>query len=267
MRRFHRIHLWGVMSVLALMLVAGQNPPNLTPPASGFQSGPAAAATGSMEMPLQLIAEARRSYEGISDYTCLFVKQEMLHGQLQPQNLINMWVRTKPFSVYLNWKQPRDMVGQEACYVAGRNNGMIRVHSTGLLGAVGFVSLDPRDPRCLENSRHALTEAGIGHLIDRFSERWEMESRLNKTSARVAEYDYDKRRCLRVETIHPDNTGKQFSFYRSVVYFDKSNHLPIRVENYDWPRPGGNPNGTLLESYSYASLRLNVRIVDAIFNH
>jgi len=62
----------------------------------------------SMEIPLRLIAEARQSYQGVTDYTCLFVKQENLHGQLQPQNLINMWARTKPFSVYMYWKKPNE---------------------------------------------------------------------------------------------------------------------------------------------------------------
>jgi hypothetical protein len=70
-----------------------------------------------------------------------------------------------------------------------------------------------------------------------------------------------------VETLHPDNAGKQFAFYRSLVYFDQENHLPIRVENYDCPKPGGDANGTLVESYSYADVRVNVRLGDETFNH
>ena len=261
MRRFRRIQVWGTLSVLALMLVAGQNPPSVS---QGFQpvAGPAPA---SMEIPVRLIAEARQSYQGVTDYTCLFVKQENLHGQLQPQNLINMWARTKPFSVYMYWKKPNE--GQEACYVAGRNSGMMRAHSTGLIGAVGFVSLDPSDPRCLENSRHPITDAGVGRLIERLADRWELENRVNKTIVHIAEYDYDKRRCIRVDTLHPDNTGKEFLFYRTVVYFDKTTRLPIRLDNYDWPRPGGDPNGALMESYSYAGLKLNVGVPDSTFDH
>ena len=51
------------------------------------------------------------------------------------------------------------------------------------------------------------------------------------------------------------------------MYFDKENHLPIRVENYDWPRNRGDANGPLTESYSYADLRLNVGVSDETFNH
>jgi hypothetical protein len=159
------------------------------------------------------------------------------------------------------------MVGQEACYVAGRNNGMMRVHSTGLLGVVGFVSMEPRDPRALEASRHAITEAGIGNLIDRYGQAWELENRLNRTQVRIQEYEVGGRRCMRVETVHADNANRQIPFYRSIVYFDKQNHLPIRVENYDWPRPGVDPAGALVESYSYLDLRLNVGLSDAAFTH
>jgi hypothetical protein len=70
-----------------------------------------------------------------------------------------------------------------------------------------------------------------------------------------------------VETIHPTNGGGQFYAYRSVVYFDKETHLPIRVETYDWPRAGGPAYGELVESYSYLQLRFNVGLGDAAFNY
>jgi hypothetical protein len=94
-----------------------------------------------------------------------------------------------------------------------------------------------------------------------------MERSLNKTRASVAEFDYNKRHCMRVETVHPDNTDRLFLFYRSVVYFDRENHLPIRVENYDWPRKANNPGGELVECYSYADLKVNLGLKDDTFVH
>ncbi len=220
-----------------------------------------------MDVPLRLIADARQSYQAVQDYTCTFIKRERLGTQVQPEQLIAMKVRTQPFSVYMRWPRPGPMQGQEVCYVAGRNNGMMRAHSTGLLGVVGFISMDPRDPRALETSRHAITEAGIGNLIERYGQAWELENRLNRTQLRIQEYDVGGRRCMRVETVHADNANRQIPFYRSIVYFDKQNHLPIRVENYDWPRPGVDPAGALVESYSYLDLRLNVGLSDAVFTH
>jgi hypothetical protein len=220
-----------------------------------------------MEAPLRLIEEARQSYQEVRDYTCTLVKRERIQGQLQPESVITMKVRTRPFSVYLRWQQPRNMVGQEACYVTGKNNGMMRVHATGLLGVAGWVSLDPNDARARQTSNHAITEAGIGNLIERFAKRWAAEKDLNQTRVRIGEYEYNKRRCTRVETIHPDNRSGQFLTYRSVLYFDKETHLPIRVEAYAWPRPGGSPDGELVEVYSYVNFRQNVGLGDESFNY
>jgi len=150
--------------------------------------------------------------------------------------------------------------------VTGANNGQLRVHSTGLAGAVGFVSVATTDPRVMQNNRHPITEAGIGHLIEIYAQRWELERRLNKTTVHVGEFQYNQKRCVRVEAIHPDNAGGQFYAYRTLIYFDKATHLPIRVESYDWPRAGGPPGGELFESYSYANLKLNAGVPDAVFN-
>jgi len=258
-----RFGLWAsfvATGVLTLALVGaaagGQEPP--TPQQSGESP---------LDTPLRLISQARASYDQINDYACLFVKRERLHNQLQPENLVAMRVRTRPFSVDMQWLKPADMSGQEACYVAGRNAGQMRVRSSGLLGTVGFVSLDTKDPRVLENSRHSITEAGIGNIISRFGEGWTMERSINKTRVQVAEYDYNKRHCMRVETVHPDNSDRVFLFYRSVVYFDRENNLPIRVENYDWPKKPGDSAGELVESYSYADLKINLHLKDDVFNH
>jgi hypothetical protein len=258
-----RYSLWAsflASGIVALALVgaaAGQQP---APNGDASSESP-------MDAPLRLIGQARASYESINDYACLFVKRERIRDQLQPENLIAMRVRTRPFSVNLRWLKPTDLNGQEACYVAGRNNGQMRVRSAGLLGGVGFVSLDTNDPRVVENSRHSITEAGIGNLIKRFQESYTMERSVNKTRVSVAEFDYNKRHCMRVETAHPDNTDRLFLFYRSVVYFDRENHLPIRVENYDWPRKANNPGGELVECYSYADLKVNLGLKDDTFIH
>ncbi len=219
-----------------------------------------------MDEPIRLLTEAQKSFANVSDYTCTIVKKERINGELTPDHVIDMSVRNEPFSVYLHWLGPREKNGQEACYVAGRNDGKMRVRSPGLLGAVGFVSIDPTDPRALKTSRHAITEAGIGNLLQRFADRWQVERKLNVTQVKVGEYDYNKRRCVRVETIHPTNPDNQFLCYRTVLYFDKESRLPIRVEGYDWPAADGDTKGPLVELVNYTNLRLNVGLPDDTFN-
>jgi Protein of unknown function (DUF1571) len=219
-----------------------------------------------MDQPLQHIAEARQRFQGIRDYTCTMIKQERVAGQLQPENVISMKFRKEPFSVYMKWATPRESQGQEVCYVQGKNNNMMRVHASGILGVAGFVAIDPNDPKVMKNSRHTIQEAGIGNLIERLGRSWEEDRRRGVTQARVAEYEYNKRRCIRVETYHTKVLPGAYC-WRAVVFFDKETKLPIRTENYDFPRQGGPPGGELLETFSYIDLRFNVGLTDAAFNY
>ena len=257
--RPHRPSLLGAVALLGLAAACRAAP-------RAADNAAASADVSPMDEPVRLITEAKTSYDKIADYTCTLVKKERINGDLTPENVIVMSVRNEPFSVDLRWLQPRAMSGQEACYVEGRNDGKMRARSSGLLGVVGFISMDPADPRCQKTSRHAITEAGVGNLIQRLAGRWEVERKLNLTQVRIGEYEYNKRRCVRVETIHPTNPDNQFLCYRTVVYFDKENHLPIRVEGYDWPHGDDDP-GALVELASYANLRLNVGLGDETFNH
>jgi hypothetical protein len=219
-----------------------------------------------MDEPLRLIDEAKSSFEKVTDYTCTLVKKERIDGQMTPDHVMAMSVRNEPFSVDLRWIEPKSLVGQEACYVAGRNDGKMRAKSAGLLGVAGFISIDPNDPRAQKTSHHSITEAGIGSLIQRFASGWVFERKLNLTEVKIGDYEYNKRRCVRVETIHPTNPDNQFLSYRNVLYFDKENHLPIRYEAYDWPTGDGD-KGAMTDLVNFTKLQLNVGVPEDMFNH
>jgi hypothetical protein len=272
---------YGIVGVLGLVFLgAGQplsSPPPPSQPSAPQAVSPAAPTGGTpvpaqqvspIDEPMRLIREAQQAYQKVHDYTCLLIKQERMNGKLPPRNVIEMKVRAQPFSVYLRWIEPRGEAGQEVCYVAGKNDGKMRVHPKGVLGSfAGFISLDTNDPRARQTSKRSITEAGIGNMIERFARAWENERRLNLTAqVHVAEYEYNRRRCTRVEILHPDNGNGHFLYYRDILYFDKETHLPIRLEFYDWPRQTGDP-GQLVEIYSFANMRLNVGLGDGVFDH
>ena len=54
-------------------------------------------------------------------------------------------------------------------------------------------------------------------------------------------------------------------YYRTVLYLEKQSKLPIRLENYDFPRQGTPPEGELLEMFSYANLQFNTGLRDEEF--
>jgi hypothetical protein len=213
-----------------------------------------------LDQPLRMIADARQQYTQIRDYTCTLITQERVKGQLLPEQIIQLSFRKDPFSVYMKWLAPKDKTSQEVAYVNGKNNNKMRVHT-----AIGWLDIAVNSPKVMENSRHYITETGIGNLIERCETGWQNERYMNKNKVQIAEYEYNKRRCIRVETTHTDKDAR-FYCYRSVTYFDKETKLPIRMECYDWPRPGGPQDGELLECFSYIDIRFNVNLPDATFN-
>jgi hypothetical protein len=268
--------LWWIATaaVVGLMAISGANPPSAAPPATAPPAAPPPApqintpppADSPFDEPLHLIGQARKAYQDVSDYRCTFIKRERIDGKLQPENVMVMSVRVKPFSVYLDWKAPRDSDVQQACYVAGRNDGMMLVHPTGALGLAGFLKMNLDDSRVTGNSRHAITEAGFGHLIERFSHCYEAARKSGKAEVKVAQYDYNKRRCTRIELTYTDLKNLEDGVWRSVLYLDKESHLPVRCECYAPPRDKGG-EGELLETYSYVNVQLNVGLADEVFKH
>lgn len=251
--RSRRIVTTTLAATLGLVLFGGMVPPPAPP-----------AGARPLDEPLRLLGRARQAFASVRDYSCTMIKQERLNGALSPVHVVSVMIRNEPFSVNMRWHQPRSCAGQEVCYVAGKNNGMMRAKGSGLLATVGFISLDPNDARAKKTSNHAITEAGLGNLMRRFEERWTQEHKHDRVNVKVGEYEYNKRRCYRVETTYAKKIADA-QYYRGVVYFDKELALPIRVELYDWPRAGGAPTGDLIETYSYVNLKLNPGLPESTF--
>jgi hypothetical protein len=236
--------------------------------ASGFVANlwaeDAPAKKSPVDEPLRLTTQARAAYAKVTDYQCVLIKRETIEGELGPNQVVEMKVRANPFSVYMKWQEPKALAAQELAYVAGKNDGKMRCRPAGLLGAIGFISLAPDDPRCKKTSKHSVTQAGIGHLIEACHNGWLKERELGVTQVKVGSFTYAKRKCTRVEMIHPTDGGGKLLHFKNVVYFDAETKLPIRVENYNWPKkPGEAP--PLDEVFSYVNLRLNVGVDPATF--
>lgn len=217
-----------------------------------------------LDEPIRLAQQAHEKFRTIQDYTCLFIKRERINGQVLPEEYVYMKARSRPFSVYLKWQKPYD--GREAIYVEGQYGGKLMVHSTGVEKVVGgTVALNPRGEMAMENSRHDITEAGIGNLVEQLVSRWEAERKLGQTQAEIKDMKVDGRPCVMVKTTHP-NDPRHYAYYRSRVFFDKEHGLPIRFEGYDWPRRGSSPDGDNLEEYTYRELKFNISLTSADFS-
>ena len=213
----------------------------------------------------RLIAGCRDRFSSVKDYTCVFLKQERLEcGQQTRSHVMEMKARVEPRSVYFKFRSPR--AGREAIYVAGRNGGRALVHDVGLGKLLaGTLRLDPNGSMAMDDCRHPITDAGLGHMIETIGTRWAAE--LEPGETRVA-IDPDAtaagRPTTRIESRH---TARRPEFLFNVVRVDIDDELglPIRFEAYDWPREaGGAPE--LVERYTFIDLRLDVGLTDRDFD-
>ena len=213
------------------------------------------------------IKAARESHQIVRDYRCTFVKRERIEGVLQEEQTAQMQVRVQPFSVHMKFIAPKSAAGREAVYVAGRHNNKLRAKGGGALSLVGFVSMDPHDARAMQCTRHTITEAGIGNMLARIVQAHDLPRPANSpTRVTVGEVSIGQHACIRFDVIDPTADGAR-NTYRSVIYFDKATNLPMRYEAYDRPRTGGDPDGELLECYSYLDCHFNLNLSDAAFNY
>ena len=261
------MHIVGFLGLIALAaMVDAQSPNPQSPPVTGL---PTAGSTSQQDLAAKLIADSQASFSRVTDYMGLFYRQERVNGQMQPEQTIQIRVRQQPFSVHMKWLGPQKLVGQEAYFVAGKNNNQVKAKAAGaLLSTLGFLSFDPTDPKIMASNRHPITEAGIGNLIERIAQGNEAERRLppDQSIVSFADYKFLNRPVTRMESAHRVNNG-QFYCHRTVVFIDKETRLPVRFEAYDWPRPDGPQNGDLLECYSFVDVKFNVGLNDSAFSN
>ena len=210
------------------------------------------------------IAACQARFAAVDDYTCVFLKRERIDGTIAPQQMMNMKARTRPMSIYVKFQKP--CKGREAIFVDGHHSNHIVAHDVGLSKVLaGTVRLDPKGEMAMGGSRHPITEAGIGALIDTVAFQWKRE--LSPEESRITFDPHQKigtRPCTMIESMHPQR-NPQFLFHKVRLYIDHEHGLPVRFEAYDWPETKGGTSN-LLEEYVYIDLTLNVGLTERDFD-
>lgn len=207
---------------------------------------------------LRLLDQAERRYAEVEDYAAIFLRRELIGEVLRPQETILLKFQ-RPFKVYLKWLQGPGK-GREGLYVAGAHKDRFLVHEGRGFRSLVTAALDPSHPRVLEESRHPITDTGIGRLLEIIGENARRADRngvlrlVDRGPGTVAD-----RRVYQVEGILPRDPGAGYYCYRVLVSFDQENDLPIRVVVYDW-------NDRIVEEYEYTQLRLNAGLTDQDFD-
>ncbi|MSR59566.1 MAG: DUF1571 domain-containing protein [Planctomycetaceae bacterium] len=260
----------GRQAIFALVaILAAVSPANC--PAQGSRTPAANSdADGDEKHPLlrvmEFADESREALKEVKDYTAVFTKRELVKNRMVKQ-VMDVKLREKPFSVYFKFRSG-DEAGREVIYVAGANNGRLRVHEVGIKAIVGTLDLRPDDPRVMAESRHPITRVGMANLLETNYKIWDAERKVDPATVDVKLFPdaklADKTPCQALQITHAQ-PNRDVKFHISRIYFHKETKLPIRVENYDWPRRSGE-KPPLIEEYEYSNIKTNVGLKDIDFD-
>ncbi len=228
--------------VLALVLACA-------PSVAGAVGGPAPF--------VQKIEEMRQAYGRVDHYTATFILQERLDRELGPDQRLVLKFK-KPLKVYLRWLKGKHE-GRQALYPAGVDGNEVWVRLPLVVGAV-TVSLDPQSPRARKGSRHAITDVGIGKLLDFITENASRGMQRGEVTIEDrglhSTFDRPSQRYI----LHfPADPAKGYYCMTAVMDMDHEYYLPVYAEIFDW-------HGQLIERYGYSDVRLNPGLTDADFD-
>lgn len=211
---------------------------------------------------LQLGTASLKALEQVEDYTATFTKREQIGRKLIDAQM-EMKLRHEPFSVYMKFVKP--VAGREVLYVDGENNNKIKAHDVGIAGLAGTLSLDVDGSFAMADNKYPITMAGMQTMAAQILEQWLGEIQFAGVNVNY----YPKARigqtaCKAIETSHRQPTeGVKFSKTR--LYVDASTNLPIRVQQYDFPKKA-NKEAQLVEDYLYTNIKTNVGLNDDDFS-
>jgi outer membrane lipoprotein-sorting protein len=197
--------------------------------------------------PHDIMRRMGQAYNGIRDYTALFLKRERVNGTLQELETIELRFQ-EPFKLYMAWQAPHK--GRALTYIEGENDNKMLVTPGGLLQFV-HLSLDPNSPLATRNAHHTVRQAGLRHTIDllmREYRRGMQQGHMQITFRGYAEID--ERPTYHLEFIGPKDKKAGYYAYRGDIWIDQEYFLPTKLRIYDW-------DNQLYEDYEYRQLRLN----------
>lgn len=200
--------------------------------------------------------DVARAYERVSDYVCVYEKEERAISNGEEQT-IRLSFR-KPFDVRMDWLDDNGKVDQTAVYRQDANDGKVIACKSGGLGSLmGTMRLDPNDSLALADSRHPVTEVGLGKIIER-AERDSSDARINTRFA--GEETLDGRAAYKFEftATAGANVGGLANARKGFVWIDRELKLPVKLEFYD-------ASGALIERHRFKDVRVNTKLGDKTF--
>lgn len=216
-------------------------------------------------MPLIRVAEASLAQidQNVRDYSCTFVKQERIDGQLGEPQHIFMKVLHQPFSVYMSFIQP--FPGREVAYVDGQNDNEIAVLECGWKRKLGVMHLDPQGMVAMRGQKYPITRVGIRNLTAEIIQNSKADTQYGECDVTTQPNVKIAGRPTTLVQINHPVPRQNFRAHIARIFFDNELRVPIHYDAYLWPeQPGG--ERPLDESYTYLNLKFNNGFTAADFD-
>jgi outer membrane lipoprotein-sorting protein len=208
---------------------------------------------------LGIVADMKAAYASIQDYTARLVKRERIKGKLRDPEDIRLKFR-EPGQIYMRWLGP-EAPGREILFVKGRDRDRALIHEPRFPISLVTVLTPPDSPLVFQESRHPITDVGLGRLIEllaththRALTRGELATREIPPVGPAGPAKAERR----LELTTP-KTATGYLAHRIVVTIDLATRLPVAVELFD-------ANGDFLASYTYKELIVNPGLTDRDFD-
>lgn len=220
---------------------------------------------------IRLLEKGNQFLEGLSGYTALLRKQEMVGNELLAEQAIEFKCRHQPFSVYLHWVVGD--VGREVIYIEGKNNGKMIAHDGGWKARLPAFSLDPEGRLAMRDARCPVTTAGILYLTETMLSIHQDDLATSNVASCDVETDqpFDGRACTVFTTKYKSPAGSP-DYRKSVTYIDDEWSIPVYSRHYEWPTSNTDLNdaelddATLIESYSFSEIQMKPPLTDRDFD-
>jgi hypothetical protein len=212
--------------------------------------------------------QAAARYAGIDAYVVQLRRREQVHGRDKPEELIRFKFRKQPWSVALKWIGSEGQ-GREVVYVKGQYEN--KIHTLLARGDMPFapagkrIALAPDSIFVRSASRHAITEAGLGNLIERFGQVLEATEKNPQAFGTLKYQGLLKRpefegQLEAAEQIIPPGVEPHLPRGgRRLWLFDPATHFPAGVLTWD-------DKSHEVEFYSYEQLQYPVQLDPDDFN-
>ena len=199
-----------------------------------------------------------KTAEAMPHYTAKLRRREVVNGK-PVESLADVKIRHEPFAVYMKFTD-EEQAGRQVLYAAGANgNKMLVRDASGLKSLAGTMELAPDSALVLARSRHQITECGLANLARGVIARWELEKKYGECDVRyfADAKQADGRPAVVIEVTHP-TPRREFRYAKTRLWMDKETKLPVRVQNYEFRRGGGDP--VLVEDYTYSGVNTSAAL-------